>query len=154
MFRNNPTSGSWMTAKFKSSSGLSCLGDGDCGVESKEALHPDALQIRHGEYNRNPVLLPILSKGVEMNKTLETIRGSWITRDREAAEANRDILHNSLEKIPTGLRDKFLSILDWAERTEQWSDIIIDGACRDSDRRLDEIIIVEAQMKGLNRSNP
>jgi hypothetical protein len=75
-----------------------------------------------------------------MNKTLETIRGSWITRDRETAEANRAILHNSLDQIPADLREKFLSVLDWAERTEAWSGIIIDGACQDSDRHLNEII--------------
>jgi hypothetical protein len=63
-----------------------------------------------------------------MNKTLETIRGSWITRDCEAAETNRAILRDSINQIPTDLREKFLNVLDWAERTEQWSDIIIDGS--------------------------
>jgi len=57
-----------------------------------------------------------------MNKTLETIRGSWITRDRETAEANRNILRNSIDWIPADLREKFLNVPDWAERTEQWSD--------------------------------
>jgi hypothetical protein len=83
-----------------------------------------------------------------MNKTLETIRGSWITRDRETAEANRIILHNSLDQIPADLRQQFLSVLEWAERTER-SDIIIDGACKDSDRHINEIIFVEAQIKVL-----
>jgi len=41
-----------------------------------------------------------------MNKTLETIRGSWITRDRETAEANRDILQKSIDQVPADLRDK------------------------------------------------
>ncbi len=82
-----------------------------------------------------------------MNKTLETIRGSWITRDRETAEANRDILRNSIDRIPVDLREKFLNVLEWSERTEQWSDIIIDGACKDSDRRMNEIIFLEAQIK-------
>lgn len=82
-----------------------------------------------------------------MSKSLEAIRGSWLARDREAAEANRIILHNSLDQIPTELRDKFLSVLGWAERTEWWSDIIIDGACKDSDRHLNEIIFLEAQIK-------
>src|SRR5216683_3062113 len=82
-----------------------------------------------------------------MNKTLETIRGSWITRDRETAEANRDILRNSIDRIPVDLREKFLNVLEWSERTEQWSDIIIDGACKDSDRRINEIMFVEAQIK-------
>jgi len=82
-----------------------------------------------------------------MNKTLETIRGSWITRDREVAEANRNSLRESIDRIPTDLREKFLNVLDWSERTEKWSDIIIDGSCKDSDRRLNEIIFLEAQIK-------
>ena len=84
-----------------------------------------------------------------MNKVLETIRGSWITRDHEIAEANREYLRNALDQIPTDLREKFLSVLDWAERTEWWSDIIIDGACKDSDRHLNEIMFLEAQIKVL-----
>ena len=82
-----------------------------------------------------------------MNKTLETIRGCWITRDHEIAEANREYLHTFLDQIPADLREKFLNVLDWSERTEQWSDIIIDGACKDSDRRLNKIIFLEAQIK-------
>ena len=69
-----------------------------------------------------------------MNKTLETIRGSWITRDREAAEANRVFLHSSIEQIPADLREKFLSIVDWADRIEASSDVILDGAIKDWDR--------------------
>ncbi len=77
-----------------------------------------------------------------MNKVLETIRGSWITRDHEIAEANREYLRGTLDRIPADLREKFLNVLDWSERTEQWSDIIIDGACKDSDRRLNKIIFL------------
>jgi hypothetical protein len=84
-----------------------------------------------------------------MNKTLETIRGSWITRDREIAEANREYLRTVLDRIPADLREKFLNVLEWSERTEKWSDIIIDGACKDSDRRFNEIIFLESQMKVL-----
>src|SRR5258708_39723593 len=82
-----------------------------------------------------------------MNKILETIRGSWITRDHEIAEANREYLRTVLDQLPADFREKFLNVLDWSERTEQWSDIIIDGACKDSDRRLNEIIFLESQMK-------
>ena len=82
-----------------------------------------------------------------MNKVLETIRGSWITRDHEIAEANREYLRGTLDRIPADLREKFLSVLEWSQRTERWSDIIIDGACKDSDRRLNEIIFLEAQIK-------
>src|SRR5207302_2472265 len=82
-----------------------------------------------------------------MNKVLETIRGSWITRDHEIAEANREYLRTVIDQIPADLREKFLNVLDWSERTEAWSDIIIDGACKDSDRRMNEIIFLEAQIK-------
>ena len=82
-----------------------------------------------------------------MNKTLETIRGSWITRDRETAEANRAVLRDSIDRIPTDLREKVLSIVEWADRIELWNDIIVDGSAKDSDRRLNEIIFLEAQMK-------
>jgi hypothetical protein len=82
-----------------------------------------------------------------MNKTLETIRGSWITRDYEIAEANREYLRTVTDQIPGDLREKFLNVLDWSERTEKWSDIIIDGSCKDSDRRMNEIIFLEAQIK-------
>ena len=82
-----------------------------------------------------------------MNKILETIRGSWITRDHEIAEANREYLRTVTDQIPADLQEKFLNVLDWAERTEKWSDIIIDGSCKDSDRRLNEIIFLEGQLK-------
>jgi hypothetical protein len=82
-----------------------------------------------------------------MNKILETIRGSWIPRDHEIAEANREYLCTVLDQIPADLREKFLNVLDWAQRTEKWSDIIIDGACKDSDRRTNEIIFLETQIK-------
>ncbi|SRR5258706_15427218 len=82
-----------------------------------------------------------------MNKILETIRGSWLTRDHEIAEANREYLHTTLDRILADLREKFLNVLDWSERTEKWSDIIIDGSCKDSDQRLNEIMFLEAQIK-------
>jgi hypothetical protein len=82
-----------------------------------------------------------------MNKTLETIRGSWVTRDREAAITNRAILRNSTDQIPVDLRDKFLSVLDWAERTEQFSDLVLDEACNESYWRLNEIVFLEKQIK-------
>ena len=82
-----------------------------------------------------------------MNKTLETIRGSWITRDRETAEANRTVLRDSIDQIPADLREKLVSIVEWADRIELWNDIIVDGSAKDSDRRLNEIIFLEAQIK-------
>jgi hypothetical protein len=84
-----------------------------------------------------------------MNKALETIRGFWITRDREAAETNRAILRDSIDQIPSELREKFFSIVDWADRIEASSDVILDGAVKDCDRQTSEIIFLEAQIKGL-----
>lgn len=84
-----------------------------------------------------------------MNKTLETIRGSWITRDREAAEANRNILRNSLSKIPVDLRDSFVSVVEWAERIEVSSDIYLDVSVKFEEAQLNEILFLEAQIKKL-----
>src|SRR6266550_3274891 len=82
-----------------------------------------------------------------MNKTLETIRGSWITRAHEIAEANHQYVRSAADQIPADLREKFLSIAEWVEHTEEWSDKIIDGACTDSDRRVNEIMFLGAQIK-------
>ena len=82
-----------------------------------------------------------------MNKTLETIRGSWITRDREVAEANRNSLRESIDRIPADLREKILSIVDWADRIETSSDVILDGAVKDGDRLTSEIIFLETQIR-------
>src|SRR5207249_1978706 len=68
---------------------------------------------------------------------------------RENAEANRNSLRNALDQIPADLREKFLPVIEWAKRIAQRSDIIIDGAAKDSDRRMNEIIFLESQIKGL-----
>ena len=82
-----------------------------------------------------------------MNKTLETIRGSWLTRETETAEANREVLRNSIDQIPANLREKFLSIVDWADRIEASADVILDGAVKDWDRLTSENNFLEAQIK-------
>jgi hypothetical protein len=84
-----------------------------------------------------------------MNKILETMRGSWITRDREIAETNREYLHSAAVQIPADLRDKLRIVLEWADMIEKSNDVIIDGACKDSDRYLNEIIFLEEQIKVL-----
>ena len=86
-----------------------------------------------------------------MNETLETIRGSWIMRDRETAEASRNILPKSIDQIPADLREKLLSVIEWAERIEQSSDVILDGSARDSVRHVEEIMFLEAKIKALIR---
>jgi hypothetical protein len=84
-----------------------------------------------------------------MNAFLESIRGSWVARDREAAETNRNTLRNAIDQIPVDLREKFLSVIAWAENTQEWSDVIIDGTAKDATRHIDEIMFLEAQIKGL-----
>ena len=82
-----------------------------------------------------------------MNKSLETIRGSWLTRETETAEANREVLRNSIDQIPTDLREKFLSVVDWASRIEASANVILDGAVKDWDRLKSENNFLEAQIK-------
>jgi len=84
-----------------------------------------------------------------MNKALETIRGSWITRDRETAEANRVLLHNSLDQIPDGVREKLLPVLKWADGIEALSDILLDVSVKYEERQINEIVFLEAQIKTL-----
>jgi hypothetical protein len=84
-----------------------------------------------------------------MNKTLEAIRGSWITRDREAAEANRNILHKSLDRIPNDICETFFHVLEWADRTEEWNDLIIDGTAKDCKEHINEVTFLESQIKVL-----
>jgi hypothetical protein len=73
----------------------------------------------------------------------------WITRDRETAEADRAFLHSSIDQISTDLREKFLSVVEWADRIEASSDVILDGAVKDWDRHTSEIIFLETQIKTL-----
>ena len=84
-----------------------------------------------------------------MNKTLETIRGSWITRDRETTEANRVILHNSIDQIPASVREKILPVLEWSDRIEASSDILLDVSVKYEEQKINEIIFLDAQIKGL-----
>lgn len=84
-----------------------------------------------------------------MNKTLETIRGSWAARDREAAEANRNILRDSIDQIPADLRDSFVSVVEWAESIEVSSDMLMDVSVKFEEAQLNEILFLEAQLKKL-----
>jgi hypothetical protein len=83
---------------------------------------------------------------------IEQIRGTWIARDFETEEANRKHLRNAIDRIPADLREKFLSVIDWAERTEQWSDVIIEGSAKDAVRHIAEIMFLEAQILVLVRA--
>jgi hypothetical protein len=84
-----------------------------------------------------------------MNKTLETIRGSWITRDREAAEANRDILRNSITQIPAGLREKFVSVLKWVDSIEASTDTLLNATTKHEEKQIGEILFLEKEFKTL-----
>jgi hypothetical protein len=84
-----------------------------------------------------------------MNKTLETVRGSWTTRDRETAEANRNILHNSIEQIPAELHEQFVSVLEWADRIEMSSDMLLEVSVKFEEAQLNEILFLEREVKKL-----
>jgi hypothetical protein len=49
--------------------------------------------------------------------------------------------------FPAEVRDKFRSVLAWADNIEEWNDVIIDGSCKESDRRIQEIMFLEEQIK-------
>lgn len=84
-----------------------------------------------------------------MNKTLEAVRGSWTTRDREAAEANRNILRDSLSQIPVDLRDSFVSVVKWAESIEVSSDMLLDVSIKFEESQLKEILFMEGEVTKL-----
>ncbi len=86
-----------------------------------------------------------------MNKIFETLRGSWITRDREKAEDNRNYIH-SAEKIPAEVQERMLLIVDRAESTEEFCDKVIDVTGKDASRHTQEIVFLETQIKGLIRA--
>jgi hypothetical protein len=54
-----------------------------------------------------------------------------------------------IDRTPADVREKFLSVLEWAENTKSWNDAMIDRACKDSDRRINEVMFFEAQIKVL-----
>jgi len=82
-----------------------------------------------------------------MNKTHETIRHIWLTRETETAKADRAIMRNLIDQIPADLREKFLSVVDWASRIEASANVILDGAVKDWDRLKSENNFLEAQIK-------
>jgi len=84
-----------------------------------------------------------------MHKTFETIRGSWITRDRETAEANRNILRNSIDQIPAQLSERFVSVIEWADCIEMSSDMLLDVSVKFEEAQLNEILFLEGQIKKL-----
>jgi hypothetical protein len=84
-----------------------------------------------------------------MNKTLESIRGSWLTRDSEVAKASSNCLRQAVDKIPVELRDSVDTVIDWAERNEEWNDLIIECAAKNSAAKFEEIQFIETQIKGL-----
>jgi hypothetical protein len=89
---------------------------------------------------------PIHIEGRKMNKTFEAIRGSWITGDRETAEANRNILHKCLDRIPNDICETFLHVLEWETIP---NDIIVDGTAKDAEQHIDEVSFLERQIKVL-----
>jgi len=67
-----------------------------------------------------------------MNKFFEPLRGSWITREREKAEDNRNYIRGAAENIPTEVRERMLLIVDRAESTEKFCDLVIEVTGKDA----------------------
>jgi len=84
-----------------------------------------------------------------MNKFFEPLRGSWITREREKAEDNRNYIRGAAENIPTEVRERMLLIVDRAESTEQFCDSLIQVTGKDASRQTQKIMFLESQIKGL-----
>ena len=84
-----------------------------------------------------------------MNNFFEPLRGSWITRDRERADENRNYIRSVAEKLPTEVRETMLSIVDRAESREQFCDMAIAVTGKDASRQTQKIMFLESQIKGL-----
>ena len=84
-----------------------------------------------------------------MNKFFEPLRGSWITREREKAEDNRNYIRGAAENIPTEVREGMLLIVEQAESTEQFCDMVIQVTGKDASRQTQKIMFLESQIKGL-----
>jgi uncharacterized protein YktA (UPF0223 family) len=84
--------------------------------------------------------------------TFDAQAATWISTDREAAATNRAVLRDSINQIPADLREKVLTVVDWAERAEQFSDLVLDEACNESYRRLNEIVFLKKQIKILTQA--
>lgn len=92
------------------------------------------------------VPLPNSNPSVEMR---EELRGTWLARDRERAEANRIYVRANADKIPADVRDQVLAAIEFAEHTEQWDDVLVDGWTKDTQRHIGEINSLKAEIKGL-----
>jgi uncharacterized Fe-S cluster-containing MiaB family protein len=53
------------------------------------------------------------------------------------------------DRIPTDLREKVLEIVKFAEETQKSYDLIVDVTARDAERRIHDIMFLEAQIKNL-----
>ncbi len=84
-----------------------------------------------------------------MNKIFEPLRGSWITRYRENAEDNRNYIRSVAEKIPAEVRERMLLIVDRAESTEKFCDLMIEVTGKDASQQTQKIIFLESQIKVL-----
>ncbi len=84
-----------------------------------------------------------------MNKFFEPLRGSWITRHRENAEDNRNYIRSVAKKMPTEVRERMLSMVDRAESTEQFCDIVVEVTGRDASQQTQKVIFLESQVKVL-----
>jgi hypothetical protein len=87
-----------------------------------------------------------------MNSTLETVRGSWLTRDRETAEASREYLHQIQDQIPPEICKHLECVVAWADKTEAWDDIILDTSIKQSVKQLQDQVFLEDRLRDLIRA--
>lgn len=79
----------------------------------------------------------------------EEIRGTWLARDCERAEENRRYVRANAEKIPTDIREAVIAAIEFAEHTEQWDDVLVDGWTKDTQRHISEVNFLKGEIKTL-----
>lgn len=63
--------------------------------------------------------------------------------------ANLRIPRNLIDRIPADLRAELLAVLEEADQTEHSFAVFMDFSAKDAERRVQEIIFLETQIKGL-----
>jgi hypothetical protein len=87
-----------------------------------------------------------------MNSLLETVRGSWLARDRETAEASRKYLRQVQDEIPADIWRHLECVVAWADKTEAWDDIILDVSIKQSVKQLQDQVFLEDRLRDLVRA--
>lgn len=64
-------------------------------------------------------------------------------------QEDRQYIRNDADQIPAELREKVLVAIQYAEETEKWNRIIVDGWAKESEKHIAEIAFLKAEIKGL-----